>query len=64
MPITTANAVVAQAVSWLWPERLPLGKFLLLDGDPDLGRSLRFLALFSGLFSGRSPPGTFVFPLP
>jgi hypothetical protein len=35
MPITTANAVVAQAVSWLWPERLPLGKLLILDGDPD-----------------------------
>ena len=38
MPITAADRVVAQAVTWLWPDRIPLGKLLILDGDPDLGR--------------------------
>jgi hypothetical protein len=40
MPISAANQIVSQAVSWLWPERIPLGKLVLLDGDPDLGESI------------------------
>ena len=37
MSVKAANQVVAQAVSWLWPERIALGKLLILDGDPDRG---------------------------
>jgi hypothetical protein len=35
MPVTSADQVVARALSWLWPDRLPLGKLLVLDGDLD-----------------------------
>lgn len=31
--------VVAEKVSWLWPGRLPLGKLVLLEGDPGVGKS-------------------------
>ncbi|MCI0464974.1 MAG: AAA family ATPase [Gemmataceae bacterium] len=56
MPLTPANQVVAQAVSWLWPKRLPLGKLLILDGDPDLGKSMLALDLCARLSTGRPFP--------
>ena len=56
MSITSANQVVAQSVSWLWPERIPLGKLLILDGDPDLGKSLLALDLCARLSTGRPFP--------
>jgi RecA-family ATPase len=56
MPITASNAVVAEAVSWLWPGRIPLGKLVLLDGDPDLGKSLLSLDLCARLSTGRPLP--------
>src|SRR3954449_13257994 len=56
MPLRPANQVVAQAVSWLWPDRIPLGKLLILDGDPDLGKSLILLDLCSRLSTGRPFP--------
>src|SRR5262249_10510590 len=42
--------------SWLWPERLPLGKLVILDGDPDLGKSLLSLDLCARLSTGRPFP--------
>src|SRR6476619_6439795 len=56
MPIKLANQVVAQPVSWLWPDRMPLGKLVLLDGDPDLGKSLLALDLCARLSTGRPFP--------
>jgi hypothetical protein len=56
MPITAANQVVAQSVSWLWPERIPLGKPVIMDGDPDLGKSLLALDLCARLSTGRPFP--------
>src|SRR5436309_7234039 len=53
MPITTANQVIAQAVNWLCPGRIPQGKLLILDGDPDLGKSLVSLDLCARLSTGR-----------
>ena len=32
-------------VDWLWPGRLPVGKLSLLEGDPQLGKSLLTLDL-------------------
>jgi hypothetical protein len=31
--------VVPERVSWLWPARLPIGKLVVLDGDPAVGKS-------------------------
>jgi hypothetical protein len=56
MPVTPANQVVAHAVSWLWPERIPPDKLLILDGDPDLGKSLIALDLCARLSTGRPFP--------
>jgi hypothetical protein len=36
--ITLAN-VTPERVSWLWDGRLPLGKLVILDGDPGVGKS-------------------------
>src|SRR5438876_498715 len=51
-----ASAVTAQPVAWLWPGRLGLGKLALLDGDPDLGKSLVSLDLCARLSTGRPWP--------
>jgi hypothetical protein len=56
MPITAANQVVARPVSWLWQDRIPLGKLVLLEGDPDLGKSLIALDLCARLSTGRPFP--------
>jgi len=32
--------VIAKPVRWLWRGRIPLGKLTVLDGDPNLGKSL------------------------
>jgi hypothetical protein len=56
MPIRAAHQVVAQPVTWLWPERLPLGKLVIMDGDPDLGKSLLALDLCARLSTGRPFP--------
>src|SRR5436190_5379367 len=56
MPLKPASQVVSQAVSWLWPGRLPLGKLLILDGDPDLGKSMIALDLCARLSTGRPFP--------
>src|SRR5436309_1567140 len=51
------SRVVARPVSWLWPNRLALGKLALFDGDPDLGKSLVTLDLAARLTTGRPFPG-------
>ena len=37
--LTRLSDVEPEAVEWLWPGRLPLGKISLLEGDPGLGKS-------------------------
>jgi putative DNA primase/helicase len=56
MPIVRAHRVTARPVSFLWPEILPAGKLVLLDGDPDLGKSLIALDLCARLTTGRPWP--------
>jgi RecA-family ATPase len=43
-------------LDWLWPGRLPLGKLVLLDGDPDQGKSLLTLDWAARLTTGRPWP--------
>jgi hypothetical protein len=56
MPVKRTHLVVARSVSWLWPGFLPLGKLALLDGDPDLGKSLIALDLCARLSTARPFP--------
>lgn len=43
-------------LAWLWPSRLALGKLALIDGDPELGKSLVTLDLCARLSTGRPWP--------
>ncbi len=50
-------AVIPPApLHWLWPERIPLGAITMLDGDPDLGKSLVTLDLAARLSRGDAMP--------
>jgi hypothetical protein len=57
MPVKRTHLVVARSVSWLWPGFLPLAKLALLDGDPDLGKSLIALDLCARLSTARPEGG-------
>jgi len=48
--------VPPEAVSWLWPGRIPFGKLTMLDGDPGLGKSLVTLDLAARVSTGRPMP--------
>jgi hypothetical protein len=56
MPIVVADRVAAEPVSWLWPNIIPAGKLVILDGDPDVGKSLVALDLCARLSTGRPFP--------
>jgi AAA domain len=49
--------VAAEAVRWLWPPYLPLGKLTLLEGDPGVGKSWLTLAISTAVSLGQGPPG-------
>ena len=48
--------VVPRDVRWLWPARIPLGKFTLLFGDPGLGKSFITLDMAARVTTGRAWP--------
>jgi hypothetical protein len=43
-------------VEWLWRPRIPYGKITIIEGDPDLGKSLITLDLAGRLSTGRPLP--------
>lgn len=45
-----------ELVRWLWPGRIPLGAITILDGDPDVGKSLVSLDLAARVSTGRAMP--------
>lgn len=59
-----ASEVAPVAIEWLWPGRLALGKMTLLDGDPELGKSLLTLDLAARLSAGRAWPDGVPIPEP
>jgi len=48
--------VKPQEVKWLWPGRIPLGKFTMLAGDPGLGKSYATLDMAARLSTGGKFP--------
>jgi AAA domain-containing protein len=40
IPDRRAADVTTRPVEWYWEGRIPKGKLTLLDGDPDLGKSV------------------------
>lgn len=56
-PIAVALAdVIAEPVRWLWPDRIPLGKVTVLDGDPGLGKSTVALDIAARVSTGAAMP--------
>jgi hypothetical protein len=56
MQVVPLSQLVPRSIAWLWPGRLALGKLAILDGDPDLGKSLLTLDLCARLSTGRNFP--------
>lgn len=50
------SAIDPQRVSWLWNGRLPRGKIVVLDGDPDVGKSTICVDLAARITTGREMP--------
>jgi hypothetical protein len=50
------SSLTPRAVSWLWLNRLPIGKLVILDGDPELGKSMIALDLCARLSTNRPMP--------
>src|SRR6266513_4467591 len=48
--------IAPEAVRWLWPGRIALGKLTLLIGDPGLGKSLLTAGIASCVSRGTSFP--------
>src|SRR5262245_59841386 len=62
--LVPAHLLTSQPPSWLWPGRLALGKLAVLDGDPNLGKSLLALDLCAALSTGRPLPDASAGPGP
>jgi hypothetical protein len=50
------SEVEPELVRWLWAQRLPLGKFALVDGDPGLGKSTMLLDIAARVTRGDLMP--------
>src|SRR3954462_14235646 len=55
LPIPLAH-VRPELLTWLWPGYIPRGKLTILDGDPNLGKSLTTLDLAARMSRGLSFP--------
>jgi putative DNA primase/helicase len=54
---TRASEIMPESVSWLWPGRLPLGKVVVLDGDPGVGKSTITMDIAARISTGAPFPG-------
>lgn len=54
--IVRLSDVDPEAIQWLWPDRIPLGKLTMLDGDPGLLKSTIALDLAARLSRGAAMP--------
>jgi RecA-family ATPase len=54
------SKVKRDRVHWLWPGRLPKGKLVILDGDPDVGKSTLSVDLGARLTTGTPLPDGYV----
>ena len=56
LQLTRICDVLGESVAWLWPGYLPHGRLTLLDGDPQMGKSLITIDLAARLSRGRELP--------
>lgn len=50
------SEIRAEELEWLWPGRIPLGKFTIIAGFPDLGKSQMMLAIAAVVSNGGTWP--------
>ncbi len=55
--LTYLFTVLAEKVEWLWKDRVPLGKIVIEDGDPGLGKSTLAAYIASCVSTGAAFPG-------
>lgn len=48
--------VTPERLEWLWPGRFPVGKLVMLDGDPSLGKSTLALTFAAHISTGKPWP--------
>jgi hypothetical protein len=51
-----ADQIQARPIQWLWRNWIPLGKLVVVDGDPGLGKSTMLVDLAARLSRGRPMP--------
>lgn len=57
-PLTVKMATIqSEKVDWLWPNRIPLERLTLWDGDPGAGKSILSLAIATAVSRGDPLPG-------
>jgi AAA domain len=54
--VVRLDDVQPECPEWLWPGRLPLGKLVILDGDPGTGKSTLAMDLAARLTTGSPMP--------
>jgi RecA-family ATPase len=54
--VEPVSKLVPGSVTWLWPGRLARGKLSIIDGDPEIGKSLITLDLCARITTGRCFP--------
>lgn len=52
----TLSSVAPERVAWLWPGYLPVGKLVVIDGDPSVGKSTLTNDLAARVSTGRAWP--------
>ncbi len=54
--LVRVNEIRREPLTWLWPRYIPAGKLTLLDGNPEVGKSLITLDLAARLSRGDPMP--------
>lgn len=55
-PGTFFSDITSRDITWLWKDRIPLGKLSILDGHPGLGKSLVTLFIAARVTKGQDMP--------
>jgi hypothetical protein len=59
VPATSVADVQARVIDWLWKGRLPIGKLVVLDGEPGVAKSALMTDLAARYTTGRDFPDEF-----
>jgi len=62
--VTPYNRIKRERVHWMWPSRLPRGKLVILDGDPDVGKSTVSVDTAARITTGTPLPDGYIPPQP